>query len=613
MTSQQRKKELRKRFKELFKLGKAGAKVMGSSFDTSYIKSLAKNDKGLEQIKKIYSEVLIPLDKKMMTYLQGKSLEEALGFNIKSQNELVETLENFVKTKTDESRDIFLTAGLGFSPEEVDNFDFSFKEEKPKQPEAVGIPEAQKEIMKGVERAKIKMVDKVQEKGEKKLTVEEMKKITESLVDTALANAVKEIEKKEKLNKEQKEIIREQIEKEIEDKIKESSELAGLTVTKEMVMGKKSIREDKEDEEDEPILTRKQMKKQSEEISRIASKVKEDTALANAVKEIEKKEKLNKEQKEIIREQIEKEIEDKIKESSELAGLTVTKEMEQPTMSTDERDVKEEMKEEKEAQTRAKEMRSQPKPKVMTEEEKEEVKTTVLKSKDIEDPKPTGEAIEEPLETVGSLSDFIPPVRLVTKGKSSKDLLEDINFFIKNFPKQLENEKEILGRIDKNKITDVRKLHARIVGKVRPSESKRNSKDGSKVGVVVNADSYIREKLKEILQEQTFSNLRPADVVIDVGSKPTKESDSKDYGSFEVKSNAMGGLYAQREPIYRYLPSENDPNVGEKDLSIMEKKKPKRLELQKPKSWNIRNSTIRNYKKDPFKSKQKTMRLNYLD
>ncbi len=520
MTSQQRKKELRKRFKELFKLGKAGAKVMGSSFDTSYIKSLAKNDKGLEQIKKIYSEVLIPLDKKMMTYLQGKSLEEALGFNIKSQNELVETLENFVKTKTDESRDIFLTVGLGFSPEEVDNFDFSFKEEKPKQPEAVGIPEAQKEIMKGVERAKIKMVDKVQEKGEKKLTVEEMKKITESLVDTALANAVKEIEKKEKLNKEQKEIIREQIEKEIEDKIKESSELAGLTVTKEM---------------------------------------------------------------------------------------------EQPTMSTDERDVKEEMKEEKEAQTRAKEMRSQPKPKVMTEEEKEEVKTTVLKSKDIEDPKPTGEAIEEPLETVGSLSDFIPPVRLVTKGKSSKDLLEDINFFIKNFPKQLENEKEILGRIDKNKITDVRKLHARIVGKVRPSESKRNSKDGSKVGVVVNADSYIREKLKEILQEQTFSNLRPADVVIDVGSKPTKESDSKDYGSFEVKSNAMGGLYAQREPIYRYLPSENDPNVGEKDLSIMEKKKPKRLELQKPKSWNIRNSTIRNYKKDPFKSKQKTMRLNYLD
>jgi hypothetical protein len=553
MSPKERRSELRKRFKELFKMGKAGGKVLGSSFDTSYIKSLAKNDKGLEQIKKIYSEILVPSDKKMMTYLQGKSLDEALGFSIKSQNELVETLENYIKTKTDESRDIFLTSGLGFSPEQVDKFEFSFTEEKPKQPEALEIPEAQKEIMKEVEKAKIKMVDKVQEKGEKKLTVEEIKKITESLIDTALSNAVEFIEKTEKkLNEEQKQIMRDQLQMEIEGKIKESSKLAGLTISEEMMSGVESVRED---EEDEPILSRKEMKERSKKIMKEKSSAKEDMTTA-----------------------------------------------------------KEDIAEEKEAQAKAKEMRSQPKPKVEEMmEEKEEVKTTIIKSKDIEDPKPTGEAIAEPIETVGTLSDFIPPVRLVTKGKSSKDLLEDINFFIKNFPKQLENEKEILGRIDKNKITDVRKLHLRIVGKVRPSESKRNSKDGSKVGVVVNADSYIREKLKEILQEQTFSNLRPADVVIDVGTKPSSESDSKDYGSFEVKSNATGGLYAQREPIYRYLPSENDPNVGEKDLSRMEKKKPKRLELQKPKSWNIRNSTIRNYKKDPFKSKQKTTRLNYLD
>ena len=76
MSDNQRRKELRQRFKKLFKLGKEGAKVKGSSFDTSYIKSLAKNDKGLEEIKKIYSEVTTPLTKKMMTYLQGKSLEE---------------------------------------------------------------------------------------------------------------------------------------------------------------------------------------------------------------------------------------------------------------------------------------------------------------------------------------------------------------------------------------------------------------------------------------------------------------------------------------------------------------------------------------------------------
>ena len=321
----------------------------------------------------------------------------------------------------------------------------------------------------------------------------------------------------------------------------------------------------------------------SKEIDKVASSV-VDTALLEAFKELEK-------------------------EKPSLA-----KKIEPPTFSPEEMPTaKEEIEEEKEAQARAKEMRSQPKPKVMTEEVKEEVKMSISKSKDIEDPKPTGEALAEPLEPLGSLSDFIPPIRLVTKGKSINDLLEDIDFFIKNFPKQLEKEKEILGRIDKSNITDVRKLHSRVVGKVRPTVDKKNSKEGTKVGVVVNADTYIREKLKEILQEQLFTNLRPADVVIDVATKPSKESDSKDYGTFEVKSNAMGGLYAQREPIYRYIPSENDPNVGEKDLSRMEKKKTKRLELQKPKSWNIRNSTIRNYKKDPFKSKQKTTRLNYLD
>ena len=520
MSDKVRQQEFRKRFKKLFKLGKEGIK--GASFDTTYIKSLAKTDEGLEKIKKIYSEVLVPKDRKMMNYLQGKTLEDALDFSISTQKELTKSLEEFVKNSNPENRDMFLISGLGFSPKEVDKFEFSFTEEKP---EAVAIPEVQKELMKGVERTKIKMADKVQEKGERKLTVEEMKKITESLVDTALQGAIKDIESitKEKLTKNQLEIIREQLEKETQDKIKKSADEA-----------KAKLLEDE-----------KEMK--------VEAMTKED---------MEK----------------EKKAQEMAKEERPSSGMT---------------------KEEEDA--------------LLGEEVTEDVKMSISKSKDIEDPKPLGEAIAPQLKTVGTLADFIPPIRLVNKGKSITDLLDDIDFFIKNFPKQLKKESEILGRIDKSKITDVRKLHLRIVGKVRPFVDKKNSKEGEQIGVVVNADNYIREKLKEILQEQTFSNLRPADVVIDVGSKPSTESESKDYGSFEVKSNMMGGLYAQREPVYRYIPSENDPNVGEKDLSRMEKKKAKRLELQKPKSWNQRNTAIRNYKKDPFKSKQKVSRLNYLD
>ena len=530
-----RKKEIddmKREFNKVFKFS-TGEKA-GSTFNLDFVKEKSKSREGLKELKDIYDSFTIKFGKELTGV---EKLNDVLKY--KSKAKFIETFEELFKDMAKEDQVInkdlyfeFLEKGIKLKRQNIQDNYIKFPDE------ATEIPEAQKEIMKGVERAKIKMVDKVQEEGESKINEEELEKITESLVQTALAQAVEEIEKKEKmkLNQEQKEVIREQIEKETEDKIKKSSEEA-----------------------------MKKLKEDEQKIKAFLSKMTDESS------------------KKVIKERM-------IKEEMTTA--------------------KEDMAKEKDAQARAKEMRSQPKPE---EEVKEEVKISMSKSEDIEDPKPTGEAIEEPLQTVGTLSDFIPPVRLVTKGKSSKDLLNDIDFFIKNFPKQLEKEKEILGRIDKSKIADVRKLHSRIVGKVRPTVDKKNSKGGEKIGVVVNADTYIREKLKEILQEQTFSNLRPADVVIDVGTKPSKESDSKDYGSFEVKSNAMGGLYAQREPIYRYLPSENDPNVGEKDLSKMEKKKTKRLELQKPKSWNIRNSTIRNYKKDPFKSKQKTNRLNYLD
>ena len=529
MSDAQRRKELRQRFKSLFKLGKEGAKVKGSSFDTTYIKSLAKNDKGLEEIKKIYSEVTTPLSNKMMTYLQGKSLEEALGFNIKSQNELVETLENYIKTKTDESRDIFLTAGLGFTPEQVDKFEFSFTEEKPKQPEAGGIPEAQREIMKGVEKAKIKMVDKVQEKGEKKISDEEVKKITESLIDTALDNAVKFIEKTEKkLNEEQKQIMRDQLQMEIEDKISKSS---------------------------------KEAKKREVE-----------------PKDIE------------------------------------------PTVAEEKTTAKEEISEEKEAQSRAKEMRSQPK---MTEEEVDEIlgtateqeqeqetpQETSMENVKMEMKKPNMKTEIDDLQPLPSKSDFIPPMRLGTRGKDIKDLLEDIAYFMKNFKSQLKRESEIFKEVDKTNIEQLRKLHNKIVGKLAPKQKKE---EGKKVGIVVNADEYIREQMKKILQEQTFSSLRPQDVVIDVGSRASEGRDTKDFGDFSVKRTIDGGLASTREAVFRYMPSENDQDVGEEGKTEKQRKKPNRISMPKSRLNNERTTAMRMNVRNPFRVPQKTMKLKYL-
>ena len=593
MSDNQRRKELRQRFKKLFKLGKEGAKVKGSSFDTSYIKSLAKNDKGLEEIKKIYSEVTTPLTKKMMTYLQGKTLEEALNFGIRNQNELVETLENFVKTKTDESRDIFLTVGLGFSPEEVDKFEFSFKEEmkpttdikdltglkmgasnfkdyskkifqmkkklreegkdptdllmmsealfitgepstsedvkileKLKKPttEATAIPEAQKEIMKGVERMKVRLLDKVQEKGEPELRMEAIKKISKSLIDTALEQAVKGIEKNEKM-------------------------------------------------------------------------------------------KLNEVQKEVIREQIEMEMEDKISKSSEEAK----KREESPEKMTT---AKEDIEKEKEAQARAKEMRSQSKPKEMTEEEVDEILGTATEQEQQETPqqrsnenvkmemkKPDMRTEIDDLQPLPSKSDFIPPMRLGTSGKDIKELLDDIMYFMKNFKGQLKRESAIFKEVDKTNIEQLRKLHNKIVGKLAPKQKKE---EGKKVGIIVNADEYIREQMKKILQEQTFSSLRPQDVVIDVGSRAAEGRDTKDFGDFAVKRTIDGGLASTREAVFRYMPSENDQDVGEEGKTEKQRKKPNRISMPKSRLNNERTNAIRMNVRNPFRVPQKTMKLKYL-
>jgi hypothetical protein len=388
------------------------------------------------------------------------------------------------------------------------------------------IPEAQKEIMKGVERTKVKMLDKVQEKGEPKITGDELKKITESLVDTALSNAVKGIEKKEKkkLNQEQKEVIREQIEKETEDKIKKSSDLTKTKVEAEKIL---------------------------EDMEKIGNiKIPED-------------------------------------------------------MTTS----KEELEQEKKAQQEAKAQRPTT---GMTEEQEEELLDIPEKSKEnvkMDMKKPDTKTEIDDLQPLPSKTDFIPPMRLGTRGKDIKELLEDIAYFMKNFKGQLKREAEIFKEVDKTNIEQLRKLHSKIVGKLAPKQKKE---EGKKVGIIVNADEYIREQMKKILQEQTFSSLRPQDVVIDVGSKAAEGRDNKDFGDFEVKRTIDGGLASKREAIYRYMPTENDDEVGEQGKTEEQRRKPNRLSMPKARLNNKRTTAIRMNVQNPFRVPQKTIKLKYL-
>jgi len=272
---------------------------------------------------------------------------------------------------------------------------------------------------------------------------------------------------------------------------------------------------------------------------------------------------------------------------------TELEEKEETKEETKEEETKEESKEETKQETKE-ETKEETAPK------QEGVKMTVEKPSKAE---PT--EIDK-LQPLPSKSDLIPPERLGTRGKTAKELLNDIEYFFKNFSSQLTREKEFFKNVDKSNIDQLRELHNRIVGKLAPKEQKNK-----KIGIVIDADQYIREQLKKILQEQTFSSLRPADVVIDVGNKAAegRNPDTKDFGDFAVKRTIDGGLAAQREAIYRYMPSENEMIQEE---TVKQPKKPIRLNMLNPRLNNKRTTAIRMNVDNPFRVPQKTIKLKYL-
>lgn len=266
-------------------------------------------------------------------------------------------------------------------------------------------------------------------------------------------------------------------------------------------------------------------------------------------------------------------------ESKEEMKQEETKEQEQepPTMSPDERDEKEE--EEKQEQLS---------------EQKKEIPTTK----------------REPrmnIATFKSKMESIPESRLGTQGKEINELIDDIEFFLKEFPSQLKSEKTIFNKVDKNNKNDLIKLHTKIATKLKPNISSSNASSNKKVGVVINAESYIKEQMKKLLEEGVFSNLKPADIVVDAGGTKKQDNEgTKDIGNFEVKESPDGGLSSRREGIYRYLPSENEqPNEGKK-------KKNNKLKIPKSQERNRATGAISMNKQNPFKRPQKTLKLKYL-
>lgn len=162
-----------------------------------------------------------------------------------------------------------------------------------------------------------------------------------------------------------------------------------------------------------------------------------------------------------------------------------------------------------------------------------------------------GEKVDDiPTETI---LDKIPESRFSSQFKTIKQLNDDIKYFIKNFGNVV--GKELIkqyNEADKTNLPLIRRLHGLIGGKLKTDNQKEK-----KVGIIIDADEYINQKINDALLNRGVSMNVPAGVRTNLESEEVKED--KSIGNFDVRKAREGGLLAvRREPVYRYIPSNNE-------------------------------------------------------
>ena len=197
--------------------------------------------------------------------------------------------------------------------------------------------------------------------------------------------------------------------------------------------------------------------------------------------------------------------------------------------------------------------------------------------------------VEQP--SFGSTKDAIPKKRLISDGKSAVQLYNDILYFKKNFPNETKNI-EFDSR-NRNPEYLLRK-HKEFVSKLKP-----DGPDGDKkVGVIITASEYIKDKLKEIILENSINGLTAKDLIVDIeGEADTSE----DIQSYEFKTGPNGMPFARKEPIYKYIPESNP------QIQLTKGKIPNTV----TKYRGLEVTARQQVRQDPFVKPRKTIRLKY--
>ena len=247
---------------------------------------------------------------------------------------------------------------------------------------------------------------------------------------------------------------------------------------------------------------------------------------------------------------------------------------------------------------------------------KEGVEISLTKPKKIDQRKSRREEPDPVSRDYLNKFDLIPVERLNDKAKTAKELKDDIRYFIKNFRGNLATEIGQYARIDKNNIAQLRQVHRQMVGKLKPrARDKRSGK--ARVGMVIDPDEYLKEKFNEFMAQRAVGGLEPKDLILDVGkgTQGDKDRETRDFGSFEVRSARHGLLATQKEPLYGSIPKTIPEDVDEQKQGNYRTRNIK-LPTLKTKYYSKVDTAKREIKNNPFLSIPKKdfrhTRINYL-
>ena len=200
-------------------------------------------------------------------------------------------------------------------------------------------------------------------------------------------------------------------------------------------------------------------------------------------------------------------------------------------------------------------------------------------------------------------ADFIPRERLAVEGKTADELRDDIKYFLKEFKGQLKQEAEVFKRV--KSLDDMQRLHRRIIGKLQPDEEPKEEKRRM---LEVDMERYIDERVQRLIMENMMSSVKPEAVMIDVEGQAKQKT--KDVGSYELKANKGGKMFAKREPIYRAIPSTNPEDIEEQFDPYG--KPAKVLKGAPTKKRTLATTAKRQFMQSPFRRPMQTIDLKYI-